>query len=197
MVKEPTLAEKFMTGTLDALRQMITLILFGLLVAWLFPAFLKTTTASIRATPLPALGWGVVTWAAFFFALFMLIVAVLLGAVVFGVLTLGSISGTIVAIGLLAMFLLTVGFVLAVTFVAQIIVSILGGKLILERVKPDWAEHKVWPLALGVVIFAILAAIPVLGWLINLFVVLLGLGALWFYGRGLWAKKPQAMEVVQ
>jgi cytoskeletal protein CcmA (bactofilin family) len=197
-IKEPTQAEKLMTGTLDAIRRMITLILFGLLLGWLFPAFMKSTAERIRTAPLPALGWGLVSWAAFFFALLMLMVAIVIGALFFGVLTLGSISGTIVVLGLLATFLLTIGFVLAVSFVAQIIVSTLGGKLLLERVKPEWADHKVWPLVIGVVIFAALAALPVLGWLVNLVVGLLGLGTLWFFGRDLWSKKtPVVTDVMQ
>ncbi len=61
----------------------------------------------------------------------------------------------------------------------------LGGKLILSRIKPEWAEHKIWPLILGVVIFAILVAIPIFGGLVNAIVILLGLGALWLYGRDL------------
>lgn len=198
VVKEPTMAEKFVSGSLDALRSMVTLILFGLLLGWLFPAFVMGAAERIRTSPLPSLGWGLVSWAAFFFALLMLIVAMVIGALFFGVLTLGSISGTIVVLGLLAIFLLTIGFVLVVSFVAQIIVSTLGGKLLLERIKPEWADHKVWPLVIGVVIFAILAALPYVGWLINMIVILLGLGALWFFGRDLWSKKtPAVAEVVQ
>jgi hypothetical protein len=81
------------------------------------------------------------------------------------------------------MSILTLGFILAVSFVTKVIVSLLGGQLILGRLKPELTEHKVWPLLLGVVIFAILAALPFVGWLVTLIVVLLGLGALWRFGR--------------
>jgi hypothetical protein len=39
-------------------------------------------------------------------------------------------------------------------------------------------------MVLGVVIFVIVAAVPVLGWLAKLAVVLLGLGAIWIWGLG-------------
>ncbi len=126
-----------------------------------------------------------VSWAAFFFAILLLIVAMVIGAIFFGVLTLGSLSGTIIFFGLLAMFILIFGFVLASSFVAQIVVSALGGKLILEKLSPSLADHKFWPLLLGVVLFALLGAIPVLGGLIQIVVGLIGLGALWMYGRDL------------
>ena len=60
----------------------------------------------------------------------------------------------------------------------------MGGKLILAKVKPELAEHRVWPLVIGVVIFAFLAALPWFGGLVSLFAVLFGLGALWLFGRG-------------
>jgi cytoskeletal protein CcmA (bactofilin family) len=185
MVKTPTMGQQVVNGTLDMLRNMVTLILIGLALVWLFPNFVRTTAERIRTAPLPSLGWGVVSWAAFLFSLMVIFVATLLGGIIFRVLTLGGVSGAIVWLGVVSMFALVIGFCLAVFFVAKIVVAIIGGKLILARVKPEWAEHKVWPLLLGVVLLAILVAIPFVGWLINLIVVLVGLGALWFYGREL------------
>jgi len=193
VVKPPTLAERVIDGTLNMFRNMITLFLLGLVLVWLFPNFLKATTERARTAPFPALGWGLVSWAAFFFALTVILVAVLFGGILFGVLTLGGLSATVIWLGLLSMFTLSVGFGLAAAFVSKIVVILLGGKLILSRVKPDWTEHKIWPLALGVVLFAILAAIPLFGGLFNFVVALLGLGALWLYGRDL-LKNGRAAE---
>jgi cytoskeletal protein CcmA (bactofilin family) len=188
-VVQPTLAELLMTGVLDAVRKMVTLILLGLLLGWFFPALLAINVNQIRATPLPAFGWGIVGIAAFWFALLVLMVATIVGALLFGALTLGSLSGVIVFLGLLLFFALILGFVLAAIFLAPILVSLLVGKLILEKINPDLAEHRVWPLVLGVFLFAALGAIPCLGGVLTLVVILLGLGALWIYGRGL-LKKP-------
>jgi hypothetical protein len=92
-------------------------------------------------------------------------------------------SGTIIAVGFLALFVLILGFVLVTAFLTKIVVASLGGKLILARINPTLAEHKVWPLVLGVVIIALLTAIPVFGWLLGMFVMFLGLGAIWIWGR--------------
>ena len=188
--KPLTMTERLVNGGLDIVRTIITLVLFGLLLLWLFPSFIKTTTERIKAAPLPSLGWGVVHIAAFFFALLVLFIAMLVGGIAFGILTLSGVSGAIVFFSLLAMFALILSFVLAIWFVAQIIVSILGGQLILARIKPELAENKYWPLVIGVLIYAILVAIPIFGSLVWWVVVLLGLGAVWYFGRDMLAKKP-------
>jgi hypothetical protein len=147
--------------------------------------------------PLLALGEGVLSIAAFCFALFALIVVIIIGAIVFGVLTLGQVTGTIIVLGLLAIFALILGFVLAVSFIAQIVVSILSGRMILARIRPDLAASRYWPLVLGVVIFGILSAIPILGVFVNLIAVLFGLGAIWHIGRLRLMNQPTAAPVPQ
>lgn len=186
---QPSLAEQATNQVLRALRQMVTLILVGLLLGWLFPALLAVNVSQLRATPLPAFGWGLVSLAAFWFSLLFVVVAMLVGALLFGMLTLGTLSGILVFVGLLALFALSLGFTLAAMFLAPLIVSLLVGKLILGKINPELAEHKVWPLLLGVVLLASLSAIPCLGGVVNLVVVVLGLGTLWISGRAL-LKKP-------
>lgn len=186
VVTPPTAGERAVTWVLDLLRSIVTLILFGLLLGWLVPAFMKTLTEKLQAQPAASLGWGVVAYAAFFFVMLVLLVAMIVGAVIFGVITLGGISGTIVWVGILLMFASIVGFVLVTAFLTKIVVAWLGGKWILGRFNPSLAEHKVWPLVLGAVIIALLVKLPLIGWLIGLLVMFLGLGALWLWGRERW-----------
>jgi hypothetical protein len=107
------------------------------------------------------------------------------GGILFGVLTLGGMSGTIIWLGILAIFAMIVGFVLVTAFLTKIIVAWLSGKLILARINPALAEHKVWPLVLGAVLVALVIALPFVGWLFGMFVMFIGLGALWIWGREL------------
>lgn len=188
----PTLTEILLNGALDIVRTIASLILFGLLLIWLFPSFIKTTTERVKTAPLPSVGWGIVHIAAFFFSLLLIGTVMVVGGIAFGILTLGGLTSTIIFLSLLLMFAIILGFCLSVGFVAQIIVSILSGQLILSRINPELAEHKYWPLIIGVVIYAILAAIPVFGQLIGICVVLLGLGALWYFGQGIFTKRATA-----
>jgi cytoskeletal protein CcmA (bactofilin family) len=182
---QPTPAQKAMTWTFNLIRTIITLIIFGLLLGWLAPTFMKSLVEKIQTQAIQSLGWGLVTYAAFFFAILVIIVAMVAGGILFGVLTLGGMSGTIIAVGILAIFALILGFVLVTAFLTKIVVAQLSGKLILARFNPALAEHKVWPLVLGAIIIALLVALPFIGWLFGVFVMFIGLGALWIWGRDL------------
>ncbi len=187
--RQQTPAEKAVEWTLDLLRSIVTLILLGLFVMWLFPRFLKALTEKLGAAPALSLGWGVIAFAGFFVAVLSIVFAMVVGAVFFGFLTLGGVSSAIVWVGLLALFSLTVLFALATGFLTKIVVGVYGGRWILERLNPALAGHKIWPLVIGTAIVAVLVALPYVGWLANLLVVLLGLGAIWLLERELVAKR--------
>ena len=194
----PTPAEKTVKWALDLVRTIITLLLIGLLLGWLAPGFMSTTSDKIESQTWSSLGWGAITWVAFFFALLLILLVMILGAVLFGVLTLGKLSGVIIWLGILAMFALVVAFALASAYVTQLIVGKTLGKWILEKINPSLAEHKFWPMILGVTILAVIVGLfrfPLLplgffGWLLNFVVVLFGLGALWLWARERFGKQP-------
>lgn len=195
---QPTPAQEVGKWALDLLRGMITLILFGLLLGWLFPFFMRALPEEIKAHPWGSLGWGAIAWAAFFFGLLVIVLAMILGGVIFGFLTLGSVSGTIIWLGILALIGLTILFVLVTSYLTKIVVGELIGKWILNRTNPALAEHRVWPMVIGVVLLVLIIGLfrfPLLplgffGWLINFLVILCGLGALWLWGRERFAKQP-------
>jgi len=174
---------------LGHLRRLVTLLLVGLLMVWVVPGWTKRVAGALQAGPLPSLGWGVVAIAAFILALLIILIATIIVAMVLGAITLGGLAGTMVWTGILTMALLAFFFSIAVTYVTKVVVSFLGGRLILARLKPDWAEGRNWPLVVGVVLFVIITAIPILGWLVKLVVVLLGLGALWLLGRDVYRQR--------
>ncbi len=182
-------AQRAAAWFLGHLRRLITLLLVGLLMVWVIPGWTKRVAGALQDKPLPSLGWGVVAIAAFIFALFVILIVTIIVAVVLGIITLGGLAGTIVQTGILTMALLAFFFSIAVTYITKVVVSFLGGRLILARLKPDWAEGRIWPLVVGVVLFIIITAIPILGWLVKLVVVLLGLGALWLLGRDVYRQR--------
>lgn len=171
---------------LGHLQRLVALLLVGLLIVWVVPGWTKRVADALQAKPLPSLGWGVVTIAATLLAFLVILVAMILLAVVLDLVKLNNLVGTVIVLGLLAIFALAVLFGLAIAYFTKIVVSFLGGRLILGRLNPNWAQGRLWPLVLGLVIFVILTAIPWVGGLISLVVVLLGLGALWLLGRDLY-----------
>lgn len=188
----PTPAERASKWTFDLIRDIVTLALFGLLLAWLAPVFMKGLMEKLQSQPVPSFGWGIVAYAAFFFAIFLIVVVTIIAGVIFGALTLGGVTGTVIWVSLLALFALIVGFVLFTGFGSQILVAWLGGRWILGRFNPSLAEHKVWPLLLGVVIVGLLVNLPFVGGLAGFVIMFFGLGALWLWSRER-MKKPAAV----
>ncbi len=188
----PTPGQIALDTSLKIVRNIFSLILVGLFLGWLFPNLFGKIGQRLQANPLPSLGSGFLAWAGFFFGLLLILFVMTLGGIIFGLLTLGNLSGAVIWTGLLALFGLSVSFALVVAFITKVAVSLLIGKLLLEKFKPEWAEHKFWPLALGVVLFAVLSAIPGLGWIVETLVGLLGLGALWLLGKDWWEARRVA-----
>ncbi len=197
---QPTSAQKVGTWALDLFRLMLTLVLFGLLLGWLFPKFMKALPENLKRQPLLSLGWGAVAWATFFFTLLAIVLLMIVGAVLFGFLTLGGLSGTIVTLGILSLLALTIGFILATSYLTKIVVGETLGKWMLARVKPELAEHKFWPMIVGVIVVVLVIGLlnfPLLplgffSWLLNFVVILSGLGALWIWSRAAWQSRKTA-----
>ena len=190
---------KVVTWGFSQLRWLVTLLLLGFLLLWLFPIFTNGLSEKLHSQPWPSLWWGVVTFAGFFFALLLIIFVTILGALLFGILTLGSLSAAIVFIGILAFFATILAFVLAASFIAKIVFGITLGKWILTRANSPLARHKYWPMVIGVALTVIgvgLLTFPLipgfLGELLNFMIILFGLGALWLWGREGLLRKPIA-----
>ncbi|HLO32187.1 MAG TPA: polymer-forming cytoskeletal protein [Anaerolineales bacterium] len=201
-VREETSAQRVEKWALGFLRNSITLILIGLFLLWLFPVFMRGLSETLQAKPLPSLGWGVIAWAAFFFVLLVLIAVMIIAGIVFGFLTLSQLTGTVVWLGILLLFGLIVAFVLVTTFVAKVVFGVALGKWILARLHSPLAEHRYWPMVLGVLVTLAVTALlsfPLipgfLGWLVNFAVVLLGLGTLWLWGRERMARRPAVQSL--
>ncbi len=197
-VMQETAGQKVGTWTLNLIRSLVTLILIGLFLLWLFPLFFKSLSEKLQSRPWPSLGWGVIAYASFFFAVLLILFVMIFGAIIFGVLTLGSLSGTIIWLGILTLLAFILGFVLVTSFVAKIVFGATVGKWILVRANSSLAEHKFWPMIIGVAITVAVIAVlsfPLvptgfLGGLLNFAVILFGLGAMWLWGRETLAKKP-------
>jgi hypothetical protein len=77
-----------------------------------------------------------------------------------------------------------IGIYLAALWFAQIPVALFVGTWIITRFRPVSGRGSlILALLLGLVILAIVTAIPILGAIVSFFVIVFGLGALWL---GLW-----------
>lgn len=185
---EPTTAEKVWQWFLSNLRKFISLLIIGLLVAWLLSNLLEQAAAQLQAHPWPSLGWGALIYFGFYFVVMLVFILTIILMVLFSILTLAGIAWVIFGLGLVTILNMVLAFVIATSFLSKIILSYLGGRLVLERLKPEWALNIFWSFILGVTIFVILTAIPFIGWIVNVAVVFFGLGALFLLAKNRWIK---------
>jgi hypothetical protein len=125
----------------------------------------------------------------------------LLLSALLGVVTLGQMFGSVFGLGgaVLSVAIVLFGFV--VKYVAKVIVAFVVGRLVMARLAPQTqssAGGKAWALVAGVFVYAIMRAVPVLGWLVGILVTLCGLGAIFVVLRDLLrpsAASPSTEEV--
>jgi cytoskeletal protein CcmA (bactofilin family) len=192
-----TTGERVMKWAVNVLRTSVTLILLGLFLLWLFPSFVGGLSAKLQTAFWPSLGWGAVAYASFFIAILFTVIVMIFGGLLFGVLTLGGLAGTIIWLGILTLFALILGFVLITSFVAKVVFGQTVGKWFLTQANSPLAEHRFWPMIIGVIFMVAVIALlsfPLipgfLGWLLNFAIILFGLGAVWLWGRERLARSP-------
>ena len=175
----------FADAVFDHLRSFVALLLVGLILIWIVPNWVRRRAGTVLDRPLASLGWGVLGLVAFLALGVAILLATIVLAVILGLLTLGGLVALIVVVGLLAEVVLALIFWISTNYLAQIVVSFLAGVLLVEAVRPGRGRGRVLPLVVGLILYVILRAIPVLGLIVSLAVVLLGLGALFHW---VWTK---------
>ncbi len=164
------------------LGEFAALLLIGGLIAWLLPSLLRRWVGRLRAKPLPAVGYGALALLIFVNGL---AVAILLGAMLVAVgLWLGSVTLWALAflfwgIGFSLLVLAASLLTLAVFYGSKVIVSYLVATFILERLAPRIVQYRILVLLLGLILFELVRSIPTIGWVIEVIVIVLGLGAIW------------------
>jgi hypothetical protein len=111
----------------------------------------------------------------------MLVIATVLLTIVFGAVTLGGLAGRLAVLGGIVTTSAGFSFSLLWRYVTTIVISLFVGQMIFRAFNSPAEKNRWWPVVLGVVIFVIVTAVPVMGWLVKLAAVLFGLGAFWIW----------------
>lgn len=165
----------------DNVRRLIALAIVGLLLLWLVPGWTRRLADIAEARPWPSLGWGAVAAVAVVGAAIGILIATGFLAAALGASTLFGLMALVIGWGLVSEVTLILGVIVFTGYIAQAIASFWGGRFLLQRLQPQWLEHRVVPFLIGLVIFVALTAIPVVGGIIGFVVALLGLGAVWIW----------------
>jgi hypothetical protein len=168
----------FLAGFSGFASNLISLLLIGALLLWKFPALLDQNVTMVKEKPWASLGYGFITVIIGYFGLFLLLPLIILISVIVGFITIGGLSGAVAGIGLSSWAAVFAVFSLAVFHISKVIVSFVAGKWIFSKLAPA-STSNIWPMVVGVLIYAILCLIPLFSLLLEIAVVLLGMGAMW------------------
>ncbi len=162
------------------LRQLVGFLLFAI-ITWKFGRkYISEASQFAVKKPLNALGVGflstlVVTLGALVFFILITLVSVLLG-----IFTLNHLSNSLFFLGLAVIILILTLFTILAMYVSKFVLAYWAGGLLLNTVKFGHKNKAVWSLISGILLFVLLSAIPVFGWILGVLVSLIGIGAIWY-----------------
>ena len=163
----------------SVVQSLIKLFVLGALALWLLQKpFMKLVDAA-TLEPMKSMGWGFVLIAVGILAAFIVPLVFILIGVLVGFLSLGSLLPFWFGLIGAALSLVFLAFFFAVFTVSKIVAAFMFGKWLMKVVFKQ-TEEKVWlDLLVGVFLFVVIRAIPVVGWLAGLAATLIGAGAFW------------------
>lgn len=166
-------------SAMNAAKNLIKLMVLGAVALWLLSKPFKKVVDAAYVEPLKAMGWGFVVIAVGSLAAFILPLVFIMVGVIIGFASLGSLLYVWFGIIGLAYALASALFWFAVFTLSKIIAAYMFGKWIMKTVFKE-TEEKVWlNLLVGVLLYVIIRAIPIVGWLAALVATLIGSGAFW------------------
>jgi hypothetical protein len=169
-----------------ALARIVAELLFlGVLLAWFRPDVLKKVSSKGLQHPWMALFYGLGVLVISFSALILILISLMILGSFFNWVSLYSLAWIIWVGGMSAVILAAALLVLIIVFLSKLVVAYCIGNWLVENLASGRSIMPVLLVSIGVVVYALLASIPLLGWIVSLVVTLYGLGACWLWLRGL------------
>ncbi len=135
----------------------IALIIVGLFVNYLLPKQTEEIVSTISGSIWKSLGIGLI---------FLIVVPLCI------------IISLFTAVGIPAGIILSFIYI-AMIYISRVYVGLWVGRMLLGNFKESFTVSFFWPFVAGTTIIGIILLIPVIGWILRFFLLLLGLGAVW------------------
>lgn len=162
------------------LRQMVGLFLFAF-ISWKFGKRYISEASQIAINrPVNSMGVGFLSTLVVYLGALVAFILICLIAIVLGVFTLNQLSSLLFFIGIAVIILSLALFGILSMYVSKFVLAYWAGGFILNKVKLAGKNKEVWNLVTGIVLYIILSAIPVFGWIMGVLVSLIGIGAIWY-----------------
>jgi len=160
---EPAPKKAFESPILSKLWGFLSLLVVGIIIVSFAPRLTLQVHNTILTSFWKSIGVGF---------LFLIVVPIL------------SIILLVTIIGIPVALIILISYVIAL-YVSKVFVGFSLGQIILERLKKE-PKSLIWPLAIGLLLIALVTSIPVIGFFVSLGCVVLGFGALLTVQRGIY-----------
>jgi hypothetical protein len=184
---EPALSEPVRIAA-DALRQLLTVVLFGAVALWLVPGALRASESALRRRPLASVGMGIGILVGYIIQVIAVILLMILVAVALGSVTLEGLAGIAIWAGIVDLMISTLALVVAASFVVDAVV----GLALAQLVARGWAQSRwqeLFLLVVGALIVVAATSLPEIGGIVKLCVIILGLGAMTVAAAEAWQRR--------
>jgi cytoskeletal protein CcmA (bactofilin family) len=189
--------EQWQTWGINLLRNMAALLIVGLLAVWLIPAQLTFSSQQPRSRPWRSLLTGfLVLLLGWFVAILALLLVLGLSFFLFWI-SLPNLGFLVGSLGVMAVGFAAIVYWFSIFFFSKVIIAFLLGRTILAKSTSKYAQGRVVPLLVGVIVFALIVSIPYLGWVVSVIATMFGLGALWMVAFPKREQETEPVVVVQ
>jgi cytoskeletal protein CcmA (bactofilin family) len=160
----------------NAFQHFLIVLLAGAIMLWLAPRAYAATKAAVQQRPLPAAGWGLLGLLGYVVVLILIVLAMVVFGIIFALVGFEDLVGLDVLGGVAAILGVTTAFVVITGYLADAIVGAALAGLVMRSASTT-RTREFGLLAAGAAVVVVLSAIPVIGPVVKLVVVVLGLGA--------------------
>ncbi len=172
----------------------VSLCVVGALLLWLCRKPFEETVDTLKTQTWQSLGYGALAFFGGYLAFFLAAVAIGIVVLMTWFFTLGTLSPVIGSLGFSALGLLFAAFQLSVKFISKLVIAFWLGRVLLKQLAEE-KPGRAWLAALiGITIYAVTRALPILGWFIGATVTLFGLGAIILWCLNWWRQRHPKQE---
>ncbi|MBW6473985.1 MAG: polymer-forming cytoskeletal protein [Anaerolineaceae bacterium] len=162
------------------IRQLVGLLFFAV-ISWKFgKRYISESSQIAISKPVNSLGVGFLSILVVYLGALVALILICLIAIVLGVFTLNQLSSLLFFIGIAVIILSLTVFGILAMYVSKFVLAYWVGGFVLNKFKFGGKNKEVWSLVTGIVLYIILSAIPVFGWIMGVLVSLIGIGAIWY-----------------
>jgi len=185
---------KFLSWFIKIVRNFFTLLILGALAFWLIPRVFRNTVDQLRSNTWRSAGWGFVTLIVGYAAVVVIALIIIVFGIIFSLITLGGLSRTIFGVGFSSLALAFTVFQFTVSYGGKLVAAFLVGDLVVKSMAKNKDVKWIWALLVGVIIYVILRAIPLVGWLLGFAATVFGMGAIFLLLRNKLTKPTEIAE---